>query len=62
MNTKVLTQLSTKKIDNQTIQTDYEMSNIHYTVNSRFCGSKELSEVIYQMIIKSEQSKPLFIG
>lgn len=62
MNTKVLTQLSTKRIDNQTIQTDYEMGNIHYTVKSRFCGSKELSEVTYQMIIKSEQSKPLFIG
>ena len=43
MNTKVLTQLSTKKIDKQTIQTDYEMGNIHYTVKSRFCGSKELA-------------------
>ena len=62
MKIKLLTQISRKEIDNQTAQSDYEMDNIHFTVNSRFGGSTELSELIYQMIIKDEQSKPLFIG
>ncbi len=59
---KSLIQISKQEIDKQTVQSKYEINNIHFTINSHFCGSIELSEVIYQMIIKSEQNKPLFIG
>ena len=59
---KSLIQISRHEIDKQTVQSKYEINNIHFTINSHFCGSIELSEVIYQMIIKSEQNKPLFIG
>lgn len=59
---KSLIQISRHEIDKQMVQSKYEINNIHFTINSRFCGSLELSEVIYQMIIKSEQNKPLFIG
>ena len=59
---KSLIQISKQEIDKQTVQSKYEINNIYFTINSHFCGSIELSEVIYQMIIKSEQNKPLFIG
>ena len=59
---KSLIQISKQEIDKQTVQSKYEINNIHFTINSHFCGSIELSEVIYHMIIKSEQNKPLFIG
>ena len=48
-------------IDNNTVQSTYDTSQGKFIVNSHFTGDIKLSELIYQIIMKNEESRPLHI-
>lgn len=48
-------------IDNNTVQSTYDTSQGKFIVNSHFTGDAKLSELIYQIIMKNEDSRSLHI-
>ncbi len=55
-------QRSSVPISDNTAKSEYESKKCNFIVNSKFKGNSTLSELIYNLIIKSEQSKSLHIG
>ncbi len=49
------------KVDENTVQSIYDVSQGKFIVNSHFSGEAKLSELIYQIITKNENSRPLHI-
>lgn len=48
-------------VDENTVQSTYDTSQGKFIVNSHFTGDAKLSELIFQIIIKNENSRPLHI-
>lgn len=53
--------VSRNSIDNNTVQSTYDTSQGKFIVNSHFTGDAELSELIYRIIMKNEERRPLHI-
>lgn len=49
------------KVDENTVQSTYDTSQGKFIVNSHFTGDTKLSELIYQIIMKNEDSRTLHI-
>lgn len=50
--------IKANNIDENTVQSTYDTSRGKFIVNSHFSGDIELSELIYQIIIKNADSRP----
>ena len=50
--------IKANNIDENTVQSTYDTSLGKFIVNSHFSGDIEISELIYQIIIKNADSRP----
>ena len=53
---------SSARIGKKSIKSEYSDGQCTFIVTSKFNGKTTLSDLIYNLVIKSEQSKALHIG